>query len=99
MTISEVIREVQRMIGDSAGEIVSKEFLLQCINEEAQRVAARYPNVVRVSHTPAAESNVIEISDMIEVGSGMKIMKVYVNGCQVDMVAADDIERLIENES
>ena len=42
MTISEVIREVQRMIGDSSGEIVSKEFLLQCINEEAQRVAARY---------------------------------------------------------
>lgn len=99
MTISQVIREVQRMIGDSAGEVVSKEFLLQCINEEAQRVSARYPNVVRISHTPAVESNVIEMSDILEAGSGMKVTKVYVNGCQVDMVAADDIERLIENES
>jgi hypothetical protein len=99
MTIQQVIREVQRMIGDSSGAIVSKEFLLQMINEEAQRVSARFPSTVRLSYTTVASSTSYPLTSVFGGECYMKIRKVFVNGSQLEMVSADLIERLIEDES
>ena len=95
MTIQSFMREIARMLGDSDGSLVSKEFIMQSINEEARYVLAKFPLKQRIEHTPAADANVILLADIFGDGEPISIKHVFVNGCELDGLSANEIERLV----
>lgn len=96
MTAQAMMREVLRMVGNPAGNIVSKEFLLLCINEEAQRVAARFPHIKRVTYTPSSSKQLHAFADIwTQTSYGLSIKKVMVDGDEAELISSDEIERLV----
>lgn len=94
MTIKAMIREVLRMVGNPSGGAVSKEYLLMVINEEAQQVAARFPNTQRVGYTPLSQSQTFPLADLV-AGEGMSVKRVMVNNVEIEMITAERIERMV----
>lgn len=95
MTIQAFMREVLRMLGDSDGSLVSKEFVMQSINEEARYVLARFPLKQRIEYTPTTSEQVIPLANIFGDGAPISIKRVFVNGCEIDGVSANEIERLV----
>lgn len=95
MTIQALMREVLRIVGDPSGARVSKELMLILINQEAPKIAARFPNDRRVTFSPDASGLSFDLTDVIGDGNLMKVRKVMINGRESEPMAADEIERLV----
>jgi hypothetical protein len=91
-----MMREVLRIVGDPAGARVSKELLLVLINQEAPKIAARFPNIRRIDFTPAASGYSFPLTEVFDSAASMKIQRVMLNGCECSVVKADAIERVVE---
>lgn len=96
MTIQALMREVQRIIGDEAGSIVSKELLLILINAEVQRVGSMWPNTQRLEFSPTSSANTFDLNTIFDTGNKLKIKRVLINGAESKQLPADEIERLVQ---
>lgn len=85
------------MVGDTDGSKVSKEYLLQLINEETKIVCAKFPNTVRAEYTVLAPSRTASIIDVFgDEGPSFVIKKLLVDGTEFDVVGADEAERMVQ---
>lgn len=97
MTIQSMMREVLRMVGDPDGSTVSKEFILQAINNESKIVCAKFPNKVHLEYTTTSAASSFPVADFFGAGEPVfSIKDVLVDGVQWEVVGSDEIKRAVQ---
>ena len=89
-----MIGQVQTLIGDSTGSIVSNDYIVDLINEELPRVLARFPKETRVETTQESAEPSYEIVSADINTARLKIRKVFFEGYEATLIRSDEMERV-----
>lgn len=95
-TAMSVIRQVQMLCGDPNGRKISKELIVDLINEESPRVMARFPNEVRVTaNQEETEASYGITAATIDI-KRLAIKRAYLNGNEAREMRSSDMERITQ---